>query len=234
MDYGDKPAAAKRSLLTPPRWSLFAPPLTASVPKPAFNAESRAIMIDGDGVGSIRLQLHRVGTSRLGSLHQGEGPVDIAVMVARQFGNDVREMLRPDGSVGDGNRSTSGDVLTSRSVRFRRAVRAGLGPAGGYYDLAPRRPHVEQQIYHAETREIRRALFVDWVNKLLPTMPDTSFRHRLLVDICPSARIGDVAIGPQGAAHGNKHVRFPPIELVAPAIDDTGLDVKPLESLLSG
>ena len=28
MDYGDKPAAAKRSLLTPPRWSLFAPPLT--------------------------------------------------------------------------------------------------------------------------------------------------------------------------------------------------------------
>ena len=30
MDYGDKPAAAKRSLLTPPRWSLFAPPLTGS------------------------------------------------------------------------------------------------------------------------------------------------------------------------------------------------------------
>ena len=29
MDYGDKPAAAKRSLLTPPRWSLFAPPLTS-------------------------------------------------------------------------------------------------------------------------------------------------------------------------------------------------------------
>ena len=28
MDYGDKPAAAKWSLLTPPRWSLFAPPLT--------------------------------------------------------------------------------------------------------------------------------------------------------------------------------------------------------------
>ena len=28
MDYGDKPAAAKRSLLTPPKWSLFAPPLT--------------------------------------------------------------------------------------------------------------------------------------------------------------------------------------------------------------
>ena len=28
MDYGDKPAAAKRSLLTPPRWSLLAPPLT--------------------------------------------------------------------------------------------------------------------------------------------------------------------------------------------------------------
>ena len=25
---GDKPAAAKWSLLTPPRWSLFAPPLT--------------------------------------------------------------------------------------------------------------------------------------------------------------------------------------------------------------
>ena len=31
MDYGDKPAAAKRSLLTPPRWSLFAPPLTVIV-----------------------------------------------------------------------------------------------------------------------------------------------------------------------------------------------------------
>ncbi len=32
MDYGDKPAAAKRSLLTPPRWSLFAPPLTEARP----------------------------------------------------------------------------------------------------------------------------------------------------------------------------------------------------------
>ena len=31
MDYGDKPAAAKRSLLTPPRWSLFAPPLTGGI-----------------------------------------------------------------------------------------------------------------------------------------------------------------------------------------------------------
>ncbi len=31
MDYGDKPAAAKRSLLTPPRWSLFAPPLTRKI-----------------------------------------------------------------------------------------------------------------------------------------------------------------------------------------------------------
>ena len=31
MDYGDKPAAAKRSLLTPPRWSLFAPPLTGAL-----------------------------------------------------------------------------------------------------------------------------------------------------------------------------------------------------------
>ena len=31
MDYGDKPAAAKRSLLTPPRWSLFAPPLTLNL-----------------------------------------------------------------------------------------------------------------------------------------------------------------------------------------------------------
>ena len=28
MDYGDKLAAAKRSLFTPPRWSLFTPPLT--------------------------------------------------------------------------------------------------------------------------------------------------------------------------------------------------------------
>ncbi len=36
MDYGDKPAAAKRSLLTPPRWSLFAPPLTRYVIESAF------------------------------------------------------------------------------------------------------------------------------------------------------------------------------------------------------
>ena len=28
MDYGDKPAAARWSLFTPPHWSLFAPPLT--------------------------------------------------------------------------------------------------------------------------------------------------------------------------------------------------------------
>ena len=37
MDYGDKPAAAKRSLLTPPRWSLFAPPLTVSVDSAEFD-----------------------------------------------------------------------------------------------------------------------------------------------------------------------------------------------------
>ena len=30
VDYGDKLAAAKRSLFTPPRWSLFTPPLTAA------------------------------------------------------------------------------------------------------------------------------------------------------------------------------------------------------------
>ena len=34
MDYGDKPAAAKRSLVTPPRWSLFAPPLTDQLKVP--------------------------------------------------------------------------------------------------------------------------------------------------------------------------------------------------------
>lgn len=34
MDYGDKPAAAKWSLFTPPRWPIIAPPLTFAA-KPA-------------------------------------------------------------------------------------------------------------------------------------------------------------------------------------------------------
>ncbi len=39
MDYGDKPAAAKWSLLTPPRWSLFAPPLTPKVVESAIREQ---------------------------------------------------------------------------------------------------------------------------------------------------------------------------------------------------
>ena len=44
MDYGDKPAAAKRSLLTPPRWSLFAPPLTFKVERAEAGTEPSVLI----------------------------------------------------------------------------------------------------------------------------------------------------------------------------------------------
>ena len=40
MDYGDKLAAAKRSLLTPPRWSLFTSPLTLDRPNLIFGMDT--------------------------------------------------------------------------------------------------------------------------------------------------------------------------------------------------
>ena len=46
MDYGDKLAAAKRSLFTPPRWSLFTPPLTDSLVRDLDRPQSGVIEMD--------------------------------------------------------------------------------------------------------------------------------------------------------------------------------------------
>ena len=48
MDYGDKLAAAKRSLFTPPRWSLFTPPLTISLSAEEEHAIRRVAAGAGD------------------------------------------------------------------------------------------------------------------------------------------------------------------------------------------
>ena len=63
MDYGDKPAAAKRSLLTPPRWSLFAPPLTIY----------RSLFLQARGVLKKELLQHlRTKRTNLRSKHIGQ------------------------------------------------------------------------------------------------------------------------------------------------------------------
>ena len=60
MDYGDKPAAAKRSLLTPPRWSLFAPPLTGRE-----NVHKRYLLhVAGHNLSLLMRQLIGAGTPR--------------------------------------------------------------------------------------------------------------------------------------------------------------------------
>ena len=66
MDYGDKPAAAKRSLLTPPRSSLLAPPLTDSRSRHRHRhlPAGRGRTGKGGGDGCWRTGPGRSGTAR--------------------------------------------------------------------------------------------------------------------------------------------------------------------------
>src|SRR5579859_5626533 len=81
-----------------PRGSGFLIELVQRPPGPqtALDVEAGAMMIDGDGVGGISLQLHGIGASVFRRVDQGEGAVDIPVMVAGHLGDDIGRMLLSD------------------------------------------------------------------------------------------------------------------------------------------
>ena len=62
----------------------------APVPQAAANVEVFAIGIEGDGVGGVGLQLDRIGTAGLGRADDVQRVLQLAVVVGRHFGNDIR------------------------------------------------------------------------------------------------------------------------------------------------
>ena len=89
VDYGDKPAAAKRSLLTPPRWSLFAPPLTDLAAMGAIDAVAASLGADDDLY--IANNVGHIGKLNDGSSQQAPaGFVESAVQRAGRAGGKVK------------------------------------------------------------------------------------------------------------------------------------------------
>src|ERR1700735_295068 len=79
-------------------------------PEAAAEAKAVAVMIDRDGVRGEALDLHSVGTGSLGRVDQAARPVEIAAVVAAEFGDDIRRLAltyRP-----------SGDLETARHFRL--------------------------------------------------------------------------------------------------------------------
>ncbi len=131
MDYGDKPAAAKWSLLTPPRWSLFAPPLTDTAD---YSASTDGVTVDlsvtagqtvsaSQGTDTLTSIEDVVGSAQADTLTgdvgnntlTGGGGVDVL-----DGGSDgVQDIFRYE-SVGDGTAAvdgtlspTTGDTITN-------------------------------------------------------------------------------------------------------------------------
>ncbi len=76
---------------------------TVAVPQPPLDVEHRVVVVDGQGVGGIGLQLDRVGAGRLRRLDQRQGAAEIAVVVAGDLGDDVRRMAGSDRPAGNGD-----------------------------------------------------------------------------------------------------------------------------------
>ena len=64
------------------------------VPKAALDAERGPVHVNCDGIGGIGLQLDRIGPGACRGIDQSQRPVQIAIMVARQFGNHIGAVIR--------------------------------------------------------------------------------------------------------------------------------------------
>ena len=105
MDYGDKPAAAKRSLLTPPRWSLFAPPLTT-----AADALSAVSSLDS-AIGQASSAVASLGSSASRIENQSEFTTTLVDSLRVELGNLV-----------DANLAEKSAALEANQVRQRLGI----------------------------------------------------------------------------------------------------------------
>jgi len=70
---------------------------------PGRDTELRGVRVDGDRVGGVRLELDRVGAGRRHGPHDGQGLVQVAVVVARHLRDDERHRVRTDLATADGD-----------------------------------------------------------------------------------------------------------------------------------
>ncbi len=75
----------------------------APVPEPALYPEAGPVVVDGYCVRRIGLQLDGVRPRRGRGLHKAQCALEFAVVIARQLGNDIRRMARPNRPAGDFN-----------------------------------------------------------------------------------------------------------------------------------
>ena len=75
---------------------------SSAVPQSALDLKLRAVVIDRQRIGGVGLQLDGIATGALRRLHQRKGAGDVAVMIARQFRDDIRRLVRPDQTAGNG------------------------------------------------------------------------------------------------------------------------------------
>src|SRR5687767_9688786 len=68
------------------------------------NLKLWAVTRQSESVSSVRLELDRVGTSRLGGFYQGECSIELLPMIRRQLRDNIRWELWPDWAPCDLNR----------------------------------------------------------------------------------------------------------------------------------
>ena len=105
----------------------------AAVPEAALDAEIRPVMVDGEGVGGVGLNLDRVGAGRRRRLEHRQRPLEAAIVVSRQLADDIGLVVAADRTAGDGDGGGHGQLNTplcgreapaqSRSGRSLRSIR---------------------------------------------------------------------------------------------------------------
>ncbi|MNL39331.1 hypothetical protein D3C87_1616050 [compost metagenome] len=62
---------------------------TTTIPQPSLHYEFGTMVIDGNGIGTIRLNLYCIRACLLGCIQNLKCTSDVAIMVTRHLGNDV-------------------------------------------------------------------------------------------------------------------------------------------------
>ncbi len=122
-EQGDAPRARMREQMRVPiPWRMR---LTiqiierATVPQATLDAELRSIVVDGDRVGGVGLDLDRVGAGLLRRVDDGQGALKLPQMVGGHLRDDVRRLAGADLAAGDGDVGDHG-CLNGVGSRTRR------------------------------------------------------------------------------------------------------------------